>query len=566
MNINKILFSVFLAVGLTTLCYAQVSLPSNIAFAHWDTVLIKVSGGQFEASNGDFYTFKDSNDSLLQIGNGTFIFERYINYMFVDDGIATQHKNFIIRDKGAMEVDNEGVRRLNVWFGGGVNSGSDYYFYQCADHGTMKGMMNIGEPYVAIGPDSPLEGESGVPLSATLGFYNSINSRSTADTFQIQMSTDGFQTLSLDTTFASNLKEPGIISFKTPVLKPLTKYYWKVRGGIGEDFGKWSHTWDFTTADVLIQKISLLHPNSNADILAGTTDSTSTSFKWLRDEYATHYQLQIKFDDSLVVDTSGIFNTIDDTLNTNHFGFKNPGSIAWRVRGTNPEYNKIGEWSDFDGFNFKRRLLTPKVNYPSNEEVNVGTTSHYSWTEVPFVWQFRVQVAENINDFKDNTLFGSDLVAEKYFGAPEVIDGYHVQPYVATLEPNKTYYWRLRADEKPLSLFVGSAAWSDTVMFTTGTRTSIGDELLPNKYLLNQNYPNPFNPSTQIHYALPEATHVTLEVFNSVGQKVMKLVNGQKTAGYHTATFDATGLSSGVYLYKLSTQSFTETKKMLLVK
>jgi polyhydroxybutyrate depolymerase len=85
-------------------------------------------------------------------------------------------------------------------------------------------------------------------------------------------------------------------------------------------------------------------------------------------------------------------------------------------------------------------------------------------------------------------------------------------------------------------------------------------------FKLNQNYPNPFNPSTQIQYALPEATQVTLEVFNSVGQKVMELVNGLQSAGYHTATFNASGLSSGVYFYKLSTSSFINTKKMLLIK
>ena len=92
------------------------------------------------------------------------------------------------------------------------------------------------------------------------------------------------------------------------------------------------------------------------------------------------------------------------------------------------------------------------------------------------------------------------------------------------------------------------------------------NEAIIRKFTLEQNFPNPFNPSTQIRYALPEATEVTLEVFNSVGQSVMVLVNGLRPAGYHTITFDATGLSSGVYLYKLNSLSFTETKKMLLIK
>ena len=86
------------------------------------------------------------------------------------------------------------------------------------------------------------------------------------------------------------------------------------------------------------------------------------------------------------------------------------------------------------------------------------------------------------------------------------------------------------------------------------------------KFVLYQNYPNPFNASTQIRFELEEATKVRLEVFNSIGQKILELVNGRKSAGYHTATFDASGLSSGVYLYKLTTPSFTQTKKMLLIK
>ena len=102
----------------------------------------------------------------------------------------------------------------------------------------------------------------------------------------------------------------------------------------------------------------------------------------------------------------------------------------------------------------------------------------------------------------------------------------------------------------------------------TEAMTDIEEELsvLPQQYELLQNYPNPFNPSTQIRYALPAASQVRLEVYNSVGQKVMVLVDGQQSAGYHQVSFNASGLSSGVYLYKLSTPGFSQTKKMLLIK
>lgn len=96
--------------------------------------------------------------------------------------------------------------------------------------------------------------------------------------------------------------------------------------------------------------------------------------------------------------------------------------------------------------------------------------------------------------------------------------------------------------------------------------TNRGQNELPVTIELGQNYPNPFNPTTTIRYALPEATQVRLSVFNLLGQEVAILVNGMRPAGISTVNFDASNLSSGVYIYRLTDGTQTITRKLLLVK
>jgi len=89
---------------------------------------------------------------------------------------------------------------------------------------------------------------------------------------------------------------------------------------------------------------------------------------------------------------------------------------------------------------------------------------------------------------------------------------------------------------------------------------------IPTNYALKQNFPNPFNPVTKIQYNLPEDTRVSLVVYNVNGQKIRELVNDFKPAGSYTVTFDAKGLASGVYFYKIQAGKFTDVKRMLLIK
>ncbi len=106
------------------------------------------------------------------------------------------------------------------------------------------------------------------------------------------------------------------------------------------------------------------------------------------------------------------------------------------------------------------------------------------------------------------------------------------------------------------------------VTVTDVTQTSIDGEELPKEITLEQNYPNPFNPTTVIEFALPASEVITLRVFDSMGRTVTTLLNQKPhTAGTHTVQFDASGLASGVYLYRLEAESSVlMTRTMLLVK
>jgi hypothetical protein len=95
--------------------------------------------------------------------------------------------------------------------------------------------------------------------------------------------------------------------------------------------------------------------------------------------------------------------------------------------------------------------------------------------------------------------------------------------------------------------------------------TSVVSKVLPKAYALSQNYPNPFNPTTEIAMSLPEASQWTLDVYNIAGQLV-KSFSGYDDAGTVKVTWDAAGVASGIYFYKMTSQNFVDTKKMVLMK
>ncbi|MBK9405671.1 MAG: T9SS type A sorting domain-containing protein [Ignavibacteria bacterium] len=99
------------------------------------------------------------------------------------------------------------------------------------------------------------------------------------------------------------------------------------------------------------------------------------------------------------------------------------------------------------------------------------------------------------------------------------------------------------------------------------TEVSAVNSIVPSEYSLEQNYPNPFNPTTTINFSIPKSSIVSLKVYDALGKEVATLVNEFKNAGNYSADFTATSnLTSGIYFYTLTSENFTSTKKLMLVK
>ncbi len=143
------------------------------------------------------------------------------------------------------------------------------------------------------------------------------------------------------------------------------------------------------------------------------------------------------------------------------------------------------------------------------------------------------------------------------------------EPYATTVsnfyedeqvENGKTYYYKIAAFDFSGNMSNLSAELPIIV-------TSLNDIAgIPTEFSLSQNYPNPFNPTTEIKFGLPEASHVKVTIYNSVGKEISVLVNKNMQAGFYTYTWSASNIATGVYFYEMKTNNFTQVKKMLLVK
>jgi len=170
---------------------------------------------------------------------------------------------------------------------------------------------------------------------------------------------------------------------------------------------------------------------------------------------------------------------------------------------------------------------------------------------------FRVSYGEPTSD--DGSLFthGSGFAAGRRHYQ-------YVQPIVAE---NGSVSWPSSYTMPTLTWKVDNLDWETPPDYNTPTTSSESEVEVVREFALNQNYPNPFNPTTNISFSLADAAPVKLTVYNLLGQEVATLISGKvMNAGTHTVAFNASSLSSGVYIYRLEAGSFVSNKRMTLIK
>ncbi|MBI3124102.1 MAG: T9SS type A sorting domain-containing protein [Ignavibacteriales bacterium] len=162
--------------------------------------------------------------------------------------------------------------------------------------------------------------------------------------------------------------------------------------------------------------------------------------------------------------------------------------------------------------------------------------------------------------YSNFTWYGVDLATK------QLVDSLKLPKLIPANSDSLSRAIAFSADGKTAYVALFGVVYDRIYKFTkTGSGIEKLDEI-PTGYDLSQNYPNPFNPTTNIKFSIPEQGFVSLKVYNTLGQEVATLVNEVKSSGSYQVDFNASNLSSGIYIYKLNTGKVSLSKKMLLVK
>lgn len=250
--------------------------------------------------------------------------------------------------------------------------------------------------------------------------------------------------------------------------------------------------------------------------------------------------------------SSVVFDGVDLVLTGRGYG-SSPDAIMMKIPATGGSPYWVKRWNTQSNIEIGTDIITSNASTISTGYAVVGTVNTNS-NDV-MLWR------TNSNGVLNGTSCGDSVLM-------------YVMPNNIALDSFRIT--TTNVSDRPIAPRVSSPNYVDT-RICTGTFATSGEEEevtndnpeineTPKEYSLSQNYPNPFNPATTIDYVIPVSANVTIRVFDLSGKMVSEIMNEFATAGKHSIRFDASQLPSGTYFYKITTNNFTDIKKMILIK
>jgi hypothetical protein len=324
-------------------------------------------------------------------------------------------------------------------------------------------------------------------------------------------------------------------------LSSQTTYFWRVSATNTAGTSGWS-TSGFTTLGTQPSQLPAVPTGLNA-----TLTETGVTLSWNSSVGATSYRVEVSTKSNFPPgQTDQDVTTADTSMAIG--GLSSQTTYYWRVSATNAA--GTSGWSTAGFTTLVTQPSQPPAAPTGLSATLTATGATLSWNRSTGAFSYRAEVSTKLNFPPGQTT--SVTTSDTFLTVNGLTDG-------------TTYYWQVGASNG-----TDSPSWSGVVSFTTTASgvTSVDpvDQTVPAGFRLSQNYPNPFNPSTTIEFSMPKSAHVRINIYNTLGDLVHTLVDENLSPGTHRRQWVASGLTSGVYFYRIQTNGYVETKRLVLLK
>lgn len=348
------------------------------------------------------------------------------------------------------------------------------------------------------------------------------------------------------------------------------------------------NSWDDMSDELANKYVNIITIHSSGDIFIGTRDgiyrSTDEGDSWIENglKNISVYGIVFKSIDTIFAGTYyGAYRSFDNGNNWTQINNGVPADHPADViainstgiiyigtpKGVFKSTNNGDNWTDIDKGAMNYNVTAIAIN--SSDDIFVGRyfdgisrsiNNGETWTNIDngpidkIVFDFAVSSSGTIfAGVYDGGVFQSTDNGENWVEVNEGLSNSFILS-LAISSDDKVYAGTsgggvFRLDYSPTEIYVEN-----------------NSNIIPSDYSILQNYPNPFNPATNISFDLPRKSYVNLSVYNLLGQKVETLINKEMEAGRYNAIWDGIEMASGIYFYRIETDDFVETKKMLLLK